>query len=378
MSRETKTLSFEVKATGVTTDDEGQEIGHIECYTAVFNNVDEGNDRINPGAFTRTIQNSKARAKSRDKKYILPMLWNHQPNDLIGGWTGLSEDQFGLKCIGDVSLATQRGKEYYALAKQKMSDEFSIIYDIPQGGAKYDKSGVRDLTEIRLFSCDPVVWGMNTETYMIGVKSAPKDKPVDKEKKKQRKTFEEHYSDEAAQDLLKDWSDIWLCALTCAVFDAFTIGDQPASDISEAIDAFKESVMSKFVAQAQDCDLSAYLSDNAYSYTPGLSTMQNGSDGGYGYGYMSRSTRQLLRKAGRSISAANQSSIDDHVSNLHDMANKAMKAMKDHTNAIHDAADAFAEKMAGNQADSDNPDEQDDQTEKSFNDALRELKALRA
>lgn len=501
MSREQKTLHFDVKATGITTTDEGQEIGHISCYTAVFNNVDEGNDRILPGAFTRTIQNSKSRAKARGKKYLLPMLWNHDPNELIGGWTSMIEDDFGLKCEGDVLLATQRGREYYALAKQQMSDEFSIIYDIPQGGSKYDKSGVRELGEIRLFSNDPVVFAMNDATYMIGVKSmeqktitgntsgpiGPRDeawdsskaekqiwqaaydedtgkinttlakkyfmvvdgdaqkkgsysypfwyigdsphicvgavkaiagaisgsrgasapdglkakveklykrinskypddpeltppwedgKSMNRQQRRQRKTFEEHYNDEAAQDLLEDWSDIWLCSLTCAVFDAFTIGDQPASDISEAIDAFKESVMSKFIPQAQDCDLSAYLSDNAYSYTPGLSTMQNGSSGGYGYGYMSRSTRELLRKAGRSISAANQSSIDDHVSNLHDMANKAMKAMKDHTNALHDAADAFAEKMAGNQADSDN--KPDDQTEKSFNEALRELKALRA
>jgi len=170
--RETKTLHFQIKAIGITTADDGQEIGHIEAYTAVFNNVDEGNDRILPGAFKRTIKNSKERAVARTKKYLLPMLWNHSTDELIGGWTSLSEDDFGLKCVGDVSLATQRGREYYALAKQEMTDEFSIIYDIPGGGSRYDKSGIRELSEIRLFSCDPVVFGMNDQTYMIGVKVA--------------------------------------------------------------------------------------------------------------------------------------------------------------------------------------------------------------
>lgn len=510
MNRETKTLAFQIKATGVTTSEDGQQFGQIEAYGAAFNNVDEGNDRILPGAFKRTIANSKERAQKRDKKYVLKMLWQHDANEIIGGWYDLSEDATGLRAKGDIMLATQRGREFYELAKAEMIDEFSIIYDVPQGGAKYDKSGVRDLTELRLFSIDPVTFPMNDDPHTIKVKSleyktivgntsgpiGPRDEawdgskaegqiwdaaydedtgkinttlakkyfmvvdgdaqkkgsysypfwyvgdsphisvgavkaiagalsgsrgasapdglkakveklykrinskyPDDPEltppwedgksmnrysqqfKRLQRKTFEEHYNDEAAQDLLEDWSDIWLCSLTCAVFDAFTIGDQPASDISDAIDAFKVSVMSKFIPQAQDCDLSGYLSDNAYSYTPGLSAMQNGSSSGYGYGYMARSTRDLLRKAGRSISAANQSSIDDHVSNLHDMANKAMKAMKDHANALHDAADAFAEKMAGNQADSEDEkpdDEQDDQTEKSYRSALRELKALRA
>lgn len=382
MSREEKTIQFKIQAQGISTNAQGQEVGKIEAFGAMYGNVDDGGDKILPTAFRRTIQNSKARSQKRNNPYLLKMLWQHQTDQVIGSWYDVdTSDPEGLRCKGDILLATEKGREFYELAKAEMMDEFSIIYEVMPGGATYTKDGVRELSELRLFSVDPVTWGMNDKTYMVGIKSKSKDKPVDKEKKKQRKTFEEHYNDEAAQDLLEDWSDIWLCSLTCAVFDAFTIGDQPASDISDAIDAFKESVLSKFVTQAQDCDLSGYLSDNAYSYTPGLSQMQNGSDGGYGYGYMSRSTRELLQKAGRSISAANQSSIDDHVSNLHDMATKAMKAMKDHTNALHDAADAFAEKMAGNQADSDEePDdnEQDDQTEKSYLSALRELKALRA
>ena len=172
MNTEQKTLTFQVKDLGTTTDASGQEFGHIEAYGAMFNNVDEGGDLIIPGAFKRTLTNSKDRAVTRQKKYIIPMLWQHDPNEMIGGWYEVEEDTTGLRAKGDIALATQRGREYYALAKAGMSDQFSIIYDIPAGGAKYDKSGVRDLSEMRLFSIDPVTFAMNDTTFTVAVKAA--------------------------------------------------------------------------------------------------------------------------------------------------------------------------------------------------------------
>jgi HK97 family phage prohead protease len=125
----------------------------------------------------------------------------------------------------------------------------------------------------------------------------------------QQKTLMEHYNEEMAQDLLEDWQDVYVCCLTKAIFDSFTIGDQPASDISEALDSFKELVLSKFVAQAVECNLSQYISDSGYSYNPASTTLQNGSSD---YGWMSRSDPLQGRKAGRAISAANQSILEQH------------------------------------------------------------------
>src|SRR5882762_2738974 len=130
ITRETKTLSFQVKAIGISTNDQGQEIGRIEAYGAVFNNIDDGNDKILKGSFVRTINNSKSRAEARKSPYMLKMLWQHKTDEVIGSWSDVSEDSFGLKCTGDVLLATQRGREYYELAKASMLDEFSIIYDV--------------------------------------------------------------------------------------------------------------------------------------------------------------------------------------------------------------------------------------------------------
>lgn len=478
MSKERKNFHFQIKAAGITLSDEGQEFGQITAYGAVFNNVDEGNDRILPGAFKRTIKNSKERAIAREKKYLVPILWQHDPNELIGGWYDLQETEFGLLGKGDISLATQRGREYYELAKAGMTDQFSIVYDIPGGGSKYDKSGVRELLEIRLFSIDVVTFAMNEETKLVGIKAmdmkasivgntsgpiGPRDELWDSSKaekqiwtaaytvayddetseidtalakkyfmvldgdpqkkgsysypfwyvgsdphisvgavkaiaaaiqgsrgasapdglkakvetlytrinkkypddpqltppwqddgkarrRMQRKTLLEHYNEEMCEDLLEDWQDVYVCALTDAILDALKIGDQPESDISDALDAFKELVLSKFVAQAVECGLSDYLEENQISYSSADYTMQNGSDSPSYYGYMSRRHASLARKTGRAISASNGDKIQSNIDALHDTANKAMKAMKAHTQAVHDAADDLAAVLQGSEA----------------------------
>lgn len=435
MSRETKTLHFQVKATGITVNAKGQEVGEIEAFTAMYGNVDEGNDRVVAGASKRTVINSKARAKSRNKDYILPMIWNHDMEHFLplGGWYDVDGDNpEGLLGKAHVLLSTQTGREYYELAKAGMIDTFSVIYDIPTGGARYDKAGVREITEWRIHSMDPVIFPMNDETRLIAVKSAQKDKPVNpKTKPKQLKTLMEHYNETQAEDLLEDWQDVFVCSLTCAIMDAFTIGDEPASDISDALDVFKELVMSKFVAQAIECDLSQHIADSSYAYNPAASTLQNGSDDSYGYGYMSRSDRNQQRKAGRAISAATQSVIDDHVKSvkamakqaksdmqahtdsmhdavdsmsgdggkslgtlashkagrslsttnadaLHDMADKAMSIMQEHTKGLTKAANGLAQavKPPVSDTDGEDPTDDNDQIEKGLQDALRELKAL--
>lgn len=502
-TRETKTLHFQVKATGESTSENGQEFGHIEAYVAIFNNVDEGNDRILPGAFTRTIQNSKARAKAREKKYVLPMLWNHDPNELIGGWTDLVEDSIGLKCKGDISLATQRGREYYALAKAGMSDQFSIVYDIPSGGAKYDKSGVRDLSEIRLFSNDPVVFAMNDSTYMVGVKSmnlegleyksacgstsgpiGPRDESWDGAAAKkwiwskamgedgkvkasvakkyfmrcdgdpsekgsygypfwthdhisvggvkavanalagarnadaggdtagmkrkverlygrinskypdaeklvppwkdddgkswegmQRKSFDDHYMEEMAEDLIEDLSEVYFCALHCALLDAFKIGDEPAVDAREALDQFSTRIM-EWVERAQSVNMSEYLAAtyededdeepygiSPYYYQMGRRSMPD---------FKTHTQRLHNLKAGRAISASNAQRIQDHVDNL-----KAMS--QEHMKAIHTVADDLATILQGSEAayGTDEGNAGDEQEGKQLEFALAQIKSLR-
>lgn len=147
----------------------------------------------------------------------------------------------------------------------------------------------------------------------------------------QRKTLLEHFNEEMAEDLIKDWQDVYICALTGAIFDAFTIGDQPEQDISEALDAFKELVLSKFVAQAVECGLSQYLSDNDSGYNPAESTLHNGSSD---YGYMSRAKRPD-GKVGATISKATQGTLEAH-----------QEEMKTSLNAVADHVKAMQQKVS--------------------------------
>lgn len=166
MRRETKAFTFQVKAVN-------DELGLIEAYGSVFDIPDEGDDVVRPGAFKRTIQNSKARVQAGKAKFLAVMLWQHDPHQPIGGWTDLEEDAHGLKCTGQIILTTQLGREVYELIKAGVINEFSIGYDILSGGASYDKStGYRNLKELRLWEISPVTFAMQPEALLTGVKSA--------------------------------------------------------------------------------------------------------------------------------------------------------------------------------------------------------------
>jgi HK97 family phage prohead protease len=166
MKLEHKTISFSVKAL-----DDGQ--GLIEAYGSVFDVEDQGGDVVQPGAFKRTIQNSKARKEAGKAKFLATMLYQHDPDRPIGGWYDLTEDQHGLKCKGQIVLTTQLGRETYELIKAGVINEFSIGYDIPSGGATYDKSsGARLLKELRLWEISPVTFAMNSEALLTSVKGA--------------------------------------------------------------------------------------------------------------------------------------------------------------------------------------------------------------
>lgn len=482
MSRENKIISFKVETKDVATNEAGQELGHIVCYGAVFNNKDEANDIIVPQAFKRTIRSAKDRASAREKKYIFPMLWNHSTEDIIGGWHTVTEDEYGLKCEGDINLATQRGKEYWSLAKGGFSDQFSIIYDVPQGGAKYDKSGTRELTEIRLFSIDPVTFACNDQTELVSVKSldnleskaicgntsgeiGPRDESwdaskaekqiwadaydgdsgeIDKAKAKkyfmvcdgdgtekgdygypfwymepephicvgavkaiagavqgsrgatapdglkskvetlysrinkkyqdsptltppwkddeksmnkrpkEMKTFAQHYAEEQCEDLLEDWQDVYVCALTQAIIDAFRVGDKPKEDIQEALNAFGEAVQ-KWADMGIEYGLSDFIATNINDeYSEPYHTIMYGSESRPNYGWMSRQT-PMQRKAGRAISAANGDKLQSHIDSLHATADEHEKAMKSHIKAVHTVADNLASIIQGSKPNDDDP-----------------------
>lgn len=140
---------FEIKAVN---DD-----GRIEGFAAVFGNVDLGLDRIEPGAFSKTIRGVKR----------LPMIWQHDTRMPIGVWDEFREERKGLRIGGDINLEIQNGRDARSLTKQGAVTGLSIDY-IP---TKFSFDGdVRVLEEVDLMGTSLVTFPMNTEARVLGIK----------------------------------------------------------------------------------------------------------------------------------------------------------------------------------------------------------------
>ena len=466
LTREAKSFHFQIKDF-----DDAQ--GIVRGYLSTFDNVDEGGDRVRPGAFKRTLQNKFAYKQKHSMKYLMPLLWQHDTNRPIGGYTDAKEDTIGLFVEIQLDLDVQQGQEAYSGLKKGYIFQQSMGYDCLQSEYVKDADGqmVRDLLEVRLWEGSVVTFPMNPEAMVTNVKHmhtktitgntsgpiGPRDESWDSGKAEkqiwdaaakddgtitastakkyfmvqdgdgskkgdysypfwyvgdsphicvgavkaiagaiqgsrgasapdglkgkvetlysrinkkysddpqltppwsgdgkgkrsmQKKTLIEHYNEEMSEDLLEDWQDVYVCSLTAAIFDAFVIGDTVQTDISDALDAFKELVMGKFVVQAVECGLSQYLSDNDFSFNPSESTIHNGGDTYPMYGGYMSSRRRLARKAGRAISASNADKIQASADGLHDAADTAMAAMKEHTKAVHSAANDLATIIQGSE-----------------------------
>ena len=79
----TLSVPFEIKSVS--------DAGRIEGYGAVFNNVDFGMDRIEPGAFSDFLKTNKT----------LPMLLNHADTTLVGLWDDMLQRNTGVNTVED-------------------------------------------------------------------------------------------------------------------------------------------------------------------------------------------------------------------------------------------------------------------------------------
>lgn len=125
----------------------------VEGYGAVFGNVDQGWDVIEPGAFADSLKS--------DRK--VRFLWQHSPWDVIGTWDDLSEDDKGLRVRGRLLGDVQRGKEAMSLLKAGAIDGLSIGYRAVEWRESKLESGnwVRIIEKADLFEVSLVTFPMN-------------------------------------------------------------------------------------------------------------------------------------------------------------------------------------------------------------------------
>lgn len=152
---ETKNLRFEMKELTVE--------GKFSGYGSTFENIDNGDDIIEKGAFTKTI---------KEHGGTFPMLWSHDSHEPIGVISGV-EDEKGLAVEGQINLDVQRGREVYSLLKMGAIKGLSIGYrclksDIINLGDRI----LRRMQDVKLFEISPVVFPMNEMAQVETVKAA--------------------------------------------------------------------------------------------------------------------------------------------------------------------------------------------------------------
>jgi len=127
------------------------EKGTVSGYASRFNAKDYGGDTVQPGAFTATLREHKARGSK-------PLfLWQHDQTAPIGIWTKVEEDDKGLFVEGKLITEASRGADAHALLKAGALSGLSIGYRVrkarPAGGRERGRLlDDLDLVEISLVS----------------------------------------------------------------------------------------------------------------------------------------------------------------------------------------------------------------------------------
>lgn len=158
---QTKTLDFALEVKSL--DEDGVVEGFASTYT-----VDQGGDRVMPGAFMESLVNAKRLGRK------ITMNWNHNPDEPIGVWQHIAEEAKGLFVRGQLLKdAVRRSGEVYALLKAGAIGGLSIGYRIPAGGAEPDerRPGITNLRKIDLREISLVGMPMNLEARVTSVKA---------------------------------------------------------------------------------------------------------------------------------------------------------------------------------------------------------------
>ena len=137
-----------------------EESNVFEGYASVFRNVDNVGDVVEPGAFTKTIQENGDKIK---------VLWQHDPYTPIGKALKLEEDNHGLYVKAKI-FDTTAGRDAMTLIKGGVIDVLSIGYRVIKDS--WDKDNmVRRLKEVKLFEFSPVTFAANEMAAITGAKN---------------------------------------------------------------------------------------------------------------------------------------------------------------------------------------------------------------
>lgn len=160
----TKAQALQYKALPLETEitDEGV----VECYAAQFNNIDNCGDRVQPGAFNKTIPD-------RLPRKLIKVFHNHESwLGTIGTPLDLRPDSYGLFArwkFNDTDQARQTREEVRSGGMAHMSIGYVPVREQKttiEGGRE-----INDLLEVKLMEISPVYYPMNEGAEITGLKA---------------------------------------------------------------------------------------------------------------------------------------------------------------------------------------------------------------
>jgi uncharacterized protein len=125
--------------------------GRFKGYASLFGVVDLGRDRIERGAFARSLAERGPGG--------IRMLYQHDAGAPVGHWEHVGEDGRGLVAHGRLALGSARGREVHALMRAGALDGLSIGFRTVR--AKRDAAtGIRRILEADLWEISIVTFPM--------------------------------------------------------------------------------------------------------------------------------------------------------------------------------------------------------------------------
>ena len=105
-------------------------------YAAVFDRPDKGGDVIRKGAFAGSLAAGAS----------VPLLWQHKAGAVIGRVEHLSEDERGLRVIGELGTSAE-ARQVAGLLSKRTIDGLSFGYRVRRAG---ESGGYRELHDLDL------------------------------------------------------------------------------------------------------------------------------------------------------------------------------------------------------------------------------------
>lgn len=136
--------------------------GQFSGYASLFGVADLANDIVKFGAFSKTLELHSSRP--------VRMLFQHDPDQVIGRWLTLREDEKGLQVKGQLSLDVARAKDIHALMLSGALDGLSIGFKTRKSH-KDPKTGARYISEADLWEISVVTFPMLPDARVTQVKS---------------------------------------------------------------------------------------------------------------------------------------------------------------------------------------------------------------